>query len=218
MNKRACLMAAVVLGAAAGGAASSALAQDTATTTVAGTTISVGGGGAYLTLPDVHYTIRYKNTGNFDTISKQTNDSFDDYGGGFSGSIATPFGTAFGMPWVGAVHGFWSSIDDSDRTRCTNTGNLTCAAPNILPEPPTASATGTMISRTNRDVDNWGAAFELTTPQQAPMILPGLFRNTHWGAAFDVRGIDQNLRIRGDDQLGALFNYRETLDTTYYGA
>ena len=113
MNKRACLIAAAVLGVAAGGAASSAHAQDTATTTVGGTTISLGGGFAYLTLPETRFTFRFQNS-NGDTISKQTNDTFGEYGGGFSGSIATPFGNAFGMPWVGAVHGFWTNIDDSE--------------------------------------------------------------------------------------------------------
>lgn len=61
-------------------------------------------------------------------------------------------------------------------------------------------------------------AFEATTPNPHPAILPGLFRSTHWGAAFDVRGLDQDLRINGQTGgVSNLFNYRETLDTTYYG-
>ncbi|HUC02958.1 MAG TPA: hypothetical protein VMS10_03520, partial [Methyloceanibacter sp.] len=47
--------------------------QDMGTMMVGETVISVGGGLAYLTLPDTHFTFRYKNSGNGDTISKQKN-------------------------------------------------------------------------------------------------------------------------------------------------
>ncbi|MGO8841736.1 MAG: hypothetical protein ACLQF1_11555 [Methyloceanibacter sp.] len=58
----------------------------------------------------------------------------------------------------------------------------------------------------------------MTTPNPSPVLLPGLFRNTHWGAAFDVRGLDQDLQIHGSTAGASdLFNYRESLDTTYYG-
>jgi hypothetical protein len=51
------------------------------------------------------------------------------------------------------------------------------------------------------------------------MLLPGIMKSTHWGAAFDVRGLDQDLTIKGSgDGTSNLFDYRETLDTTYYGA
>jgi hypothetical protein len=46
---------------------------------------------AYLTLPDTRFTFRFKNSGNGDTISKQKNDAFDEYGGGFSGSAASSY-------------------------------------------------------------------------------------------------------------------------------
>ena len=80
--------------------------------TVGETVISLGGGFAYLTLPDTRFTFRYKDSGTFNTASKQKNDAFDEYGGGFSGTVSTPLGGAFGMPWVGAVHGYWSNIDE----------------------------------------------------------------------------------------------------------
>jgi len=184
------------------------------------TVISVGGGLAYLTLPDTHFTFRYKNGGNFDTISKQKNDAFDEYGGGFSGSAATPLGWALGMPWIGAVHGYWSSIDDSNCNRCVNTNSSTCAAADIVDTPgsSTVSTSGTLFSHTDRDVDSWGVALEFTTPNPRPMIMPGIMKSTHWGAAFDVRGLDQDLHIKGSTGgVGELFNYKETLDTTYYG-
>lgn len=195
--------------------------QDTAYMTVGQAVISLGGGFAYLTLPDTRYTFRYKSKGNGDTISKQKNDAFDEYGGGFSGSIATPLGGAFGMPWVGAVHGYWSTFEDSNRTRCTTTNSSICAAADIVdkPGPSTVSVFGTLTSHTNRDVDSWGVAFELTTPHPRPLLLPSIVKSTHWGVAFDVRGLDQDLHIKGSTAgTSNLFNYRETLDTTYYGA
>jgi hypothetical protein len=193
--------------------------QDMASMTVGETVISLGGGFAYLTLPDTRFTFRFDN-GDGDTVSKQKNNSFNDYGGGFSGSISTPLGGAFGMPWVGAVHGYWSSIDNSNTNRCTTTNSSICAAADIVDEPgaSTVSVPGTLTSHTTRDVDSWGAAFELTTPNPSPVILPGLFRSTHWGAALDVRGLDQNLGIHGSTAGASnLFNYQEGLDTTYYG-
>ena len=120
------------------------------------------------------------------------------------------------MPWVGAVHGFWTNFDNSNTTRCVSTGSSNCGAANLFPAPPTVTA-GTLISDTGRDVNNWGAAFELTTPQETPMLLPGLFKNTHWGAGFDVRGLDQKLHINGTGGSQDIFQYRETLDATYYG-
>jgi hypothetical protein len=194
--------------------------QDMASMTVGETVISLGGGFAYLTLPDTRFTFRYKDSGPGDTISKQKNDAFDEYGGGFSGSISTPLGGAFGMPWVGAVHGYWSSIDNSNRNKCTTTNSSICAAADIVDEPgaSTISVPGTLSSYTSRDVDSWGAAFELTTPNPRPMLLPGIMKSTHWGAAFDVRGLDQDLHINGSTGgTSDLFRYKETLDTTYYG-
>ena len=192
--------------------------QDTATMTVGETVISLGGGFAYLTLPDTRFTFSYKDSGTFNTASKQKNDAFDEYGGGFSGSVSTPLGGAFGMPWVGAVHGYWSNIDDTNRNRCVSTNSFTCAASNIVDTPglSTVSA-GTLISHTSRDVDSWGAALEFTTPNARPMLMPGIMKSTRWGFAFDVRGLDQDLNINGHSGSSSVLGYKETLDTTYYG-
>jgi hypothetical protein len=51
-------------------------------------------------LPDTRFTFRYDNDSG-DTVRKQDNLDFSDYGGGLTGSIQTPLGG-----WVGAVHGF----------------------------------------------------------------------------------------------------------------
>ena len=133
MRKPLRLFTAVLMGASAfaahGALAQTALEQDmryqdTATMTVGETVISLGGGFAYLTLPDTRFTFRYKDSGTFNTASKQKNDAFDEYGGGFSGTVSTPLGGAFGMPWVGAVHGYWSNIENTNRNRCVSTNSF----------------------------------------------------------------------------------------------
>jgi hypothetical protein len=228
MRKSLRLFASVLLGASAC-AGQAALAQtaleqemqlqDMPTMTVGETVISLGGGFAYLTLPDTRFTFRYDSGGPGDTISKQKNDAFDEYGGGFSGSIATPLGGAFGLPWIGAVHGYWSSIENTNRNRCVTTNSQICAAADIVdgPGPSTVSVPGTLVSHTSRDVDSWGAALEFTTPNPRPMLLPGIMKSTRWGFAFDVRGLDQDLHINGHSGSSNVFGYKETLDTTYYG-
>jgi hypothetical protein len=213
MHRTLQLLAATAFGVAVW--APTASAQTANVVAVEGTTISVGGGTAFLTLPDTKFTFRYDNDSG-DTVHKQTNldyNAFSDYGGGFTGSIQTPLGG-----WVGAVHGFWSSINNNDTNTCKNTGGTTCAAADLVdePGPSTVSAVDVLKARTSKDVDLWGVAVELDRPTGAPM-LPGLFHSTYWGAGFDVRGIDQDMRIKGYDFTTNLFRYDETLDTTYYG-
>jgi hypothetical protein len=78
------------------------------------------------------------------------------------------------------------------------------------------SAVDTLIARSSKDVDLWGVAVELDRPTGRPM-MPGLFHATYWGAGFDVRGLDQDMTIKGRDGTTDLFHYNETVDTTYYG-
>ena len=87
-------------------------------------------------MPDTRFTFRYDNDSG-DTVRKQDNLDFSDYGGGLTGSIQTPLGG-----WVGAVHGFWSSISNDNTNTCKNTGSTTCAAANLVdqPGPSTVSA------------------------------------------------------------------------------
>jgi hypothetical protein len=210
MYKSLILLAGTALGVAA--LAPTASAQTANVVAVEGTTLSVGGGSAFLTLPDTRFTFRYDNDSG-DTVRKQDNLDFSDYGGGLAGSIQTPLGG-----WVGAVHGFWSSISNDNTNTCKNTGSTTCAAANLVdqPGPSTVSAVDVLKARTSKDVDLWGAAVELDRPTGAPM-MPGLFHSTYWGAGFDVRGLDQDMRIKGHDFTTDLFRYDETLNTTYYG-
>jgi hypothetical protein len=121
-------------------------------------------------------------------------------------------------PWQAAVHGFWSSISNDNTNTCKNTGSTTCAAADLVdqPGPSTVSAVDVLKARTSKDVDLWGAAVELDRPTGAPM-MPGLFHSTYWGAGFDLRGLDQDMRIKGHDFTTDLFRYDETLNTTYYG-
>ncbi|HAH64863.1 MAG TPA: hypothetical protein DCL72_05165, partial [Rhizobiales bacterium] len=120
MYKSLILLAGTALGVAA--LAPTASAQTANVVAVEGTTLSVGGGSAFLTLPDTRFTFRYDNDSG-DTVRKQDNLDFSDYGGGLAGSIQTPLGG-----WVGAVHGFWSSISNDNTNTCKNTGSTTCAA------------------------------------------------------------------------------------------
>lgn len=213
MHKSLHLFAATALSAVA--LTQPASAQTATVVATDGTTISVGGGTAFLTLPDTRFTFRYDNDSG-DTVHKQQNldySAFSDYGGGFTGSIQTPLGG-----WVGAVHGHFSSMSNDRTNTCRNTGSTTCAAADLVdePGPSTVSAVDTLKARTNKDVDLWGVAVELDRPTGTPM-MPGLFHGTYWGAGFDVRGLDQDMTIKGHDETTDLFRYKETVDTTYYG-
>jgi hypothetical protein len=79
---------------------------------------------------------------------------------------------------------------------------------------------GQLTTNTNRDVDYWGVGADARFGK-APAPMPDrggyLFRLAYVGIGGDVRGIDQDnrLRLRGD---GPDINYTETLDTTYAGA
>jgi hypothetical protein len=46
-------------------------------------------------------------------------------------------------------------------------------------------------------------------------VKPDLYRNDYFIIGADVRGIDQTNTLRSS--VGTVFNYKESLDTTYYG-
>ena len=123
--------------------------QDTATMTVGETVISLGGGFAYLTLPDTRFTFRYKNGGNFNTVSKQKNDAFDDYGGGFSRLGRDPARRRLRHAVGRRGARLLVEYRDTNRNRCISTNSQICAASDIVDTPglSTVSA-GTLISHT----------------------------------------------------------------------
>jgi hypothetical protein len=200
--------------------ASGAFAEEPASMVVNGTTISVGGGAQLLSLPDIDFTFLVKDGDA--AVRTLKNSDFDDYGGAFVGSIETPFGYWGNTPVAGVVSGFFANVEDTDRTRCRSTGDLECYAENIVdhPEDPDSFGFDDLITNATRDVDYWGIGAEARfgkAPEPVPDHGGYLFRLAYVGVGTDVRGIDQDnrLRLRGD---GPDINYSETLDTTYAGA
>jgi hypothetical protein len=201
------------------GLASPAWAEEPAKMVLNGTIITVGGGAQLLSLPDIDFTFLTDDEGA--AIRKQRNSDLDDYGGAFVGSIETPFGWWGSTAVTGVVSSFFANVEDGDRKKCVSTGSLECTVENIVDNPNQLDSIGydDLITKTDRDVDYWGVGAEARFGR-APAPLPDaggyLFRLGYVGIGTDVRGIDQDnkLRLRGD---GPDVNYSETLDTTYWG-
>src|SRR5665648_600244 len=197
------VVAATLLGAVA--LAQPALAQDDFTTaTFGGTTIWVGGGVQFLSLPDIKFT--YKGgPGNF---RRQTNSSGDwlDFGGATAGGIETALGYWGGMRASGSVKGFWANVEDDDTTRCSGAGAY-CAV--VDPTGGFVTPSTSLVTKANREADYWGAQAELKLATGAPTeVKPTFYRNDYFIAGFDVRGIDQNNKLRS--ATGTNFIYKET--------
>jgi hypothetical protein len=181
-------------------------AQDmtAATATAGGTTIWVGGGIQFLSLPDIKFT--WKND------HRQTNSSSDwsDFGGAVGGGFETALGFWNGTRLTGGIKGFWANIQTDDRTRCSGDCYTYDPAGDL-----TMTYVGTSLSTlTDRDVDYWGTQGELKFGRAEPMqAKPNFYRNDYLIIGADVRGIDQNNKLRSHGD----FRYNETLDTTYYG-
>ncbi len=147
------------------------------------TIIELGGGVQHLDLPDMNFTFLTKKNGK--TIRKQTKGELDDYGGVLSGSVYVPIRRSGGTPVTFLISGFVANVENSDTI-------------------------------TDREADFWGASTELafgSARPQRPRYEGGfLFDVYNVGIGADVRGIDQDNRIRANP-----IRYNETLDTTYYG-
>ena len=134
------------------------------------------------------------------------------WGGG--GATGGGFETALGYwgDWrvSGSIKGFWAALEDDHNTRCRS---------NCLVTDPTggfAGTSGPLNTITDREADYWGGSAELKFATGAPTeVRPDVYRNDYFIAGFDVRGIDQDNRLRS--KTGTVFNYNETLDTTYTG-
>jgi hypothetical protein len=190
-------------------------AQDMATTTatVGGTTIWVGGGVQFLSLPD----IRFVGVGSSPTnMRRQKNSESDwlDFGGSTGGGIETSLGMWGGARVSGSIKGFWSNVETDNGSACrSETCFLFDPAGNGF-----ADGSPTLLTHTSRDADYWGGQAELKFGTGAPTeVKPALYRNDYFIAGFDVRGIDQNNRLRGNFEGQSVYNYKETLDTTYVG-
>jgi hypothetical protein len=192
--------------------------QGSGTQVIDGTIITLGGGAQLLSLPDMKFS--FVTGDNSNTTHKQTNSNLDDYGGAFVGSVETPFGYWGGTPVAGVVSGFFANVEGDDTKRCVNSGGG-CFVENLVDNPDKLDSVGyeRFKTKTSRDVDYWGVGAEARFgkgPAPVPDAGGYLFRLGYVGIGTDVRGIDQDnrLRLRGD---GPAVNYGETLDTTYWG-
>ena len=195
-------------------------AQDRASMVVGGTTITVGGGAQLLSLPDIDFTFKVNNDGR--AFAVQKNSDLNDYGGAVVGSIETPFGFWGNTPIAGVVSGFFANVEDTDRKRCETTSKFGCFAEDIVDHPNQGDSFffDELTTTTSRDVDYWGASAEARFGKAAEPVPDSggyLFRLAYVGVGGDVRGIDQDnrLRLRGTSPD---INYTESLDTTYAGA
>ncbi len=205
------VIAATLLGAAT--FAQPAVAQDFTTASFGGTTIWVGGGVQFLSLPDINFTGSVA-TGNF---RRQTNSSGDwlDFGGAGAAGFETALGYWGGFRVTGGISGFWANGEDDDTMNCSG-GAASCVVFN--PTGALAFAGSTLTTRTDREYDYWGAKAELKFAGGQPTnVKPNVYRNDFFIAGFDVRGIDQDNRLRGKSGSTNVFRYNETLDVTYTG-
>lgn len=199
------VLAATALGMAA--FAPAAQAQDMTTASFGGTTIYIGGGVQFLSLPDIKFT---EGGGR-----RQTNSESDwlDFGGAAGGGIETALGFWGGYRVTGGVKGFWANLETDDRKGCNGGANF-CAV--IDPTGVFTSTSGTLSTKTDRDVDYWGGQAELKFGRPEPVhVKPNLYRNDYFIVGADVRGIDEDNTLRSS--TGTTFSYKESLDTTYVG-
>jgi hypothetical protein len=206
MRKSLYFFVATLLGAV--GLVQTAAAQDFNSATFGGTTIWAGGGVQFLSLPDIHFTARKSNGKQY----RQKNSSSDwlDFGGSTGGGIETALGYWGGFRVTGSIDGFWSGLQDDDRTRCK--GN--CVV--IDPTGANTFTSTTLNTKTDTNADYWGAKAALKFGTGAPTeVKPEIYRNDYFIVGFDVRGIDQDNKLHSS--VGTVFNYKETLDTTYTG-
>lgn len=190
-------------------------------------TISVGGGTQLLYLPDVRSPVNNSTVGGLNNTlinGFSLNDDLDDeFGWNVNGAISFP--TAAGNTL--SLLGFWANVNDEDTVVCGGNATSGCATAPLVDDPTLVQRFGQigqpgdgLVSRSERDVDIWGVAFE-SKWDLTPDIMGVTKAPSHrfWALGADIRGIhqDTNATITG---LNPGFNatYSEDLDTTYYGA
>jgi hypothetical protein len=208
MRTSICLLAATVMGVAA--FVPAARAQDMTTATFNGTTIWVGGGVQFLSLPDIKFTER--------NGRKQQNSESDwlDFGGAAGGGIETALGMWGNSRVTGTIKGFFANVETDDRKRCSG-GPTACAF--FDPASGLGFATSSLSTKTDREADYWGGQAEFKFGRAEPVYeKPNFYRNDYFIIGADVRGIDQDNRLRSPVGIDfTSFTYRESLDTTYVG-
>jgi hypothetical protein len=210
-----------VLAAAAFGAAlvPAAHAQDMTTYSFGGTTLYIGGGFQYLSLPDVKFTGvgRFNAADQLTSFRHQKNTDFSEYGGAAGAGIETAIGHWNGMRVTAGVKGFFTSLENSDHSRCSGGGSTAC----LTFDPGgsgLASVSPSLLAKTDREVDYWGGQAEFKFGRAEPVHdKPNLYRNDYFIVGADVRGIDQDIKLVTHTPNQADIIYKETLDTTYFG-
>jgi hypothetical protein len=180
-------------------------AQDMTTATVSGTQIWIGGGVQFLSLPDIRFTEKNGH--------RQTNSESDwlDFGGAAGGGIETGLGFWGSSRVTAGVKGFWANVETDDHKGCSG-GPTSCT----VFDPASGRAFTGSSTKTDRDVDYWGAQAELKFGRAQPVYeKPNVYRNDYFIIGADIRGIDQDNTLRSS--VGTAFSYKETLDTTYTG-
>jgi len=190
-----------------------------------GVVIELGGGVQYLDLSDLRWTFLTNNNGEIER--KLNNGDLSDYGGAASASVYIPLGQITQNIDAAAImlSAFYSQVENSKRTQCESTADLFCTVQNIefVPNQVNDWVLPGFTTHADRDVDYWGSSAELTFGSGRAARPPEeggfLFRFSHWGAGFDVRGIDQDNRIKltYDDNPDNEVKLSDALDTTYYG-
>ncbi len=191
------------------GFAHGAAAEDFVPGPVTATTISVGGGFQFLSLPD----IKFVGVGRPGSFTRQKNNDFGEYGGGGAAAIETRLGHFGNSLVTGQLRGFYTSIDDDGTRRCWE--DCVIADPGGI----SIDTANFVSTKTHRDVDYWGGAFEAKFwSLDSVQVRPNLYRNDYYIIGGEVRGIDQDTHLHGrNGGGGTVFRYSETLDTTYYG-
>jgi hypothetical protein len=172
--------------------------------TFSGTTIWVGGGVQFLSLPDIKFTEKGGHP------QKNSESDWLDFGGAAGGGVETALGMWGSSRVSGSIKGFFANVETDDRKGCS--GDCVVVDPTgarVIPS-------GTLSTKTNRDVDYWGGQAELKVGGGEPVHeKPNLYRNDYFILGADVRGIDQDNKLHSS--IGTTFNYKESLDTTYAG-
>ncbi|MEX2167134.1 MAG: hypothetical protein WD852_08965 [Methyloceanibacter sp.] len=185
---------------------------DFTTATFGGTTIWVGGGVQFLSLPDVRFVGKGP-PGDF-RRQKNLEGDFWDVGGAGGGGIETALGYWGDMRVSGAVKGFFANVETDDRTACRTS---TCTVVDPTGAPPIFGPP-VLVTHADRDADYWGGQVEFKFARAEPVhVRPNLYRNDYFIAGADIRGIDQDIHLRGRFGGEPIYTYKETLDTTYYG-
>ena len=185
--------------------------------------LSVSVGYGHLQLPDVKLTLLMDS-------SENTVEKFEDHDGSFEGARIEGSLDRFSIPGLRddiyfGISGFYSGFDDAQSGFCQRATNNWCGwAPLVDTDPNTdeKNVTSDTASTAEREVQHWGVALEANYAEPLIRRTEWLTGNTSWafrtGIAF--KAIEQALSLDAwevADTTTEILDYRETLDTHYWG-